>query len=164
VPKRTTEKTALRLVALQDKKDSPAVDAVSDVAARYRFTEREQEALRGISMGLSSKELAERMNISPNTVKVLLRLIMVKMGVTTRGGIVATILEGAAASPDRGPIPESTVINRAIEVIGDRHDAFRWLGTPVRALGYQTPIAAAATPDGQQAVLAVLDQLQHGVY
>lgn len=68
-------------------------NAVSAIAARYHLTEREQQAFIGISMGLSSKELAERMKISPNTVKVFLRLIMIKMGVTTRGGIVARILE-----------------------------------------------------------------------
>jgi len=72
----------------------PSVSAaVAVFAAKYQLTPREQQALVGISMGLSSKELAERMTISPNTVKVFLRLIMIKMGVTTRGGIVARILE-----------------------------------------------------------------------
>jgi DNA-binding CsgD family transcriptional regulator len=33
------------------------------------------------------------MAISPNTVKAFLRLIMIKMGVTTRAGIVAKILD-----------------------------------------------------------------------
>jgi uncharacterized protein (DUF2384 family) len=33
------------------------------------------------------------------------------------------------------------VVERAVEVIGDREEAMRWLGTPVRALGYATPIA-----------------------
>lgn len=56
------------------------------------------------------------------------------------------------------------VLDRAVAVIGDRQEAYRWMGTPVRALGFQTPIAAAATPDGESRVLAVLDQLEHGVY
>ena len=41
--------------------------------------------------GLTSKEIAVRMGISPNTVKAFLRLVMVKMGVSTRSGIVGRI-------------------------------------------------------------------------
>jgi DNA-binding CsgD family transcriptional regulator len=44
-------------------------------------------------MGLTSKEVATRMNISPNTVTAFLRLIMVKMGVTTRSGIVGKLFD-----------------------------------------------------------------------
>ena len=74
---------------------SNPTDAVYQVAADYGLTEREQEALVGISLGLTSKELAKRMNISPNTVRAFLRLIMIKMDVSTRGGIVAKILDRA---------------------------------------------------------------------
>ena len=70
-------------------------DAVYRVAADYGLTDREQEALVGISLGLTSKELAKRMNISPNTVRAFLRLIMIKMDVSTRGGVVAKILDRA---------------------------------------------------------------------
>ena len=66
------------------------------------------------------------------------------------------------------PVAEDTerevVINRAIEVIGDKEEAMRWLGTPVRALGYATPISRLNDRDGQTAVLDVLDQLEHGVF
>jgi DNA-binding CsgD family transcriptional regulator len=41
--------------------------------------------------GLTSKEIAVRMNISPNTVKAFLRLVMVKMKVSTRSGIAGKI-------------------------------------------------------------------------
>jgi DNA-binding CsgD family transcriptional regulator len=68
-------------------------DALDQVATDYRLTDREREALIGISMGLTSKELAVRMNISPNTVKAFLRLIMIKMGTSTRAGIVAKVLD-----------------------------------------------------------------------
>ncbi len=69
------------------------MEAIYEVAAEFRLTEREREALKGISMGLTSKELAKEMDISPNTVKAYLRLIMVKMSVSTRAGILAKILE-----------------------------------------------------------------------
>lgn len=87
------------MIALHLEKDFSASDAAHELAARYSLTEREQEALRGILMGFSSKEVAERMNISPNTVKAFLRLIMIKMGVTRRAGIVAKILENRDAMP-----------------------------------------------------------------
>jgi DNA-binding NarL/FixJ family response regulator len=81
------------IVALHLERDSTISNAMNEAAAKYNLTEREQEALKGISTGLTNKELAERMNISPNTVRAFLRLIMVKMGVTTRSGIVAKILQ-----------------------------------------------------------------------
>jgi Protein of unknown function (DUF2384) len=55
------------------------------------------------------------------------------------------------------------IIRRAIEVIGDREEAMRWLGTPVRALDYATPISCIHDPISRQQVLSVLTQLEHGV-
>ena len=49
-------------------------------------------------MGLSTKGLAREMNISPNTVNAFLRLIMIKMGVTTRAGVVGKVLEQNGAN------------------------------------------------------------------
>jgi DNA-binding CsgD family transcriptional regulator len=108
-----------RLVSLQE--------AVHLAGANYHLTDREQETLIGVTMGLTSKELATRMNISPNTVKAFLRLLMIKMGVPTRAGIVGKLVDqhsrgegigkqkvnnhsgiaGAAEAggdPDRGPL------------------------------------------------------------
>jgi Protein of unknown function (DUF2384) len=56
------------------------------------------------------------------------------------------------------------VIERAIEVIGNREKALQWLGTPVRALGYATPISKLSDEAGAREVLAVLDQLEQGVW
>ena len=82
-----------RMLACHFKLDRSITDAVQQVGVDYNLTDREQEALIGVTMGLTSKELATRMDISPNTVKAFLRLIMVKMGVTTRAGIVGKVLE-----------------------------------------------------------------------
>ena len=84
------------MVAINLTKVSTSNDAVYDASAKYQLTNREQEVLRGISLGLASKTIAYRMNISPNTVKAFLRLIMIKMGVTSRSGIVATMLQNRA--------------------------------------------------------------------
>ena len=80
------------MIAVYLEKVLTSNDAIYDVGVRYQLTAREQEVLRGISLGLSSKVMADRMDISPNTVKAFLRLIMIKMGVTSRAGIVANIL------------------------------------------------------------------------
>lgn len=57
----------------------------------------------------------------------------------------------------------ATVLERAYEVIGDRDQAPRWLGTLVRALGYSTPSSLLGSTDGQEAVLTILGRLEHGV-
>ena len=56
------------------------------------------------------------------------------------------------------------IIDRATEVIGDRNEAMRWLGTPVRGLGFATPISLLATLEGQMRVNDVLGQMEHGVW
>lgn len=69
-------------------------------------------------------------------------------------------------SEPRGPddgIPES-IIERAVEVVGDRVEAMRWLGTPVRALGFATPISVLATREGALRVMDVLGQMEHGIW
>jgi len=58
---------------------------------------------------------------------------------------------------------ESVVLDRAIKVIGNESDAMRWMGTPVRALGYATPISLLHNRKGLQAVIAVLERLEYGV-
>ncbi len=55
---------------------------------------REREALEYLLEGLSGKEIASRMTVSANTVKAVVRLIMVKMGVSSRLEIVAKIIAG----------------------------------------------------------------------
>ena len=64
-----------------------------DLVVRFQLTERESEAVQHLAQGLTSKEIAQRMNISVNTVKVFLRLIMIKMGVTNRSGIVGKLIQ-----------------------------------------------------------------------
>jgi DNA-binding CsgD family transcriptional regulator len=81
------------LVAFTFQRDPCMEDAVAHVASQYGLTEREREVLKGVAGGLTSKELATRMDISPNTVKAFLRLIMGKMGVATRAGLVGKLLE-----------------------------------------------------------------------
>jgi putative toxin-antitoxin system antitoxin component (TIGR02293 family) len=48
-------------------------------------------------------------------------------------------------------------------VFGDKEEALRWLGTPVRALNYATPISRLSSPNGHTEVMDVLGRLEHGV-
>ena len=55
------------------------------------------------------------------------------------------------------------ILQRAAAVIGDKQDAMRWLGTPVRALDYATPISLLHDDNGRTQVLTVLGRLEHGI-
>ncbi len=66
---------------------------VSKIAQQYHLTVREQQAVRFLTEGFSSKEIAARMGISPNTVKAFLHLVMIKMGVSSRAGVIGKILK-----------------------------------------------------------------------
>jgi len=68
-------------------------EAISLISSEYRLTGRERQAVRGVVSGLSSKEVAEQMRISPNTVKAFLRLAMGRMGVSSRTGLIAKLFE-----------------------------------------------------------------------
>ena len=65
--------------------------SIMDVLETFRLTAREREVFQYLSQGLTSKEVAVQMGISANTVKAFLRLIMVKMGVSTRSGILGRV-------------------------------------------------------------------------
>src|SRR5579871_5827991 len=69
------------LLALYFERCSSTSDAIQRIAAEHGLTDREEEVFRAICMGLSSKEIADQMGIAPNTVRVFLRLAMIKMGV-----------------------------------------------------------------------------------
>jgi DNA-binding CsgD family transcriptional regulator len=63
-----------------------------EASRRYHLSSREYETVLHLTHGLTTKEIAQRMNVSPNTVKQFVRLIMSKMSVTTRSGIVGKLL------------------------------------------------------------------------
>ena len=80
-------------LAIIFERTSHAAFDTSQVAAQFHLTPREQETLRFLTMGLTNKEIGHRMNISPNTVKAFLKLIMMKMGVSTRSGILGKTID-----------------------------------------------------------------------
>ena len=58
----------------------------------FHLTEREMQVAELLVQGLTNKEIAMRLTISENTVKAFLRLIMAKMEMTTRSGVVGKII------------------------------------------------------------------------
>jgi len=66
--------------------------ALSQVSRQFHLTRREQQAVGLLLQGFSNKEMAKSMEISANTVKAFLRMASIKMGVSSRSGIVTTIL------------------------------------------------------------------------
>ena len=70
--------------------------AMDEVCRQFDLTQRERETVELLVQGLTTKEIASRLAIGPNTVKAFVRIVMVKMGVSTRSGIVGR-LTGARA-------------------------------------------------------------------
>lgn len=73
----------------------------SEVACH--LTGREMQIARLLVPGLTNKQVASRLNISENTVKVFLHSIMMKLGVTTRSAVVGQMVSfqphGLASRP-----------------------------------------------------------------
>src|SRR5207302_1005586 len=66
---------------------------LESVARKFRLTRRERETVDLLLQDLSTKQIADRMGISPNTAKAFLRSVMFKVGAENRTGIVARILQ-----------------------------------------------------------------------
>ncbi len=78
------------MAVLLERASSPEV-MLHQITTRFNLTIREREAVGYLLQGLTSKEIAQKMNISPNTVKAFLRLVMTKMAVSTRAGLIGRV-------------------------------------------------------------------------
>lgn len=74
------------------------------MADEVYLSDREKEILKMVATGASNKEIAQRLVISPNTVKVHLRNIFTKIEVTSRTeATLYAIRHGIIASPGQAP-------------------------------------------------------------
>ncbi len=78
--------------ALLIERGPEATADILKICDQYHLTPREGEAVRLLVRGLANKEIAARMEISPNTLKVFLRLAMMKMGVSSRSEIMSKFI------------------------------------------------------------------------
>lgn len=56
------------------------------------------------------------------------------------------------------------LFERAVEVMGSEQNAQKWFQSPVKGLGGKTPLEFADTEPGAQAVEAILDRIEDGVF
>jgi DNA-binding CsgD family transcriptional regulator len=68
---------------------------LSSLSGRFRLTQREIETVDHLVQGFNTEQIADRMGISPNTVKAFLRSVMMKMGTDSRAGIIGKILQAS---------------------------------------------------------------------
>jgi len=76
---------------------------------------------------------------------------------------VPHIVPSEIAEKSSTEMAQAEILRRAIEVIGSEDEAMRWMGTPVQALDYATPISMLYDKRGFEAVRTVLGRLEHGV-
>jgi len=86
----------LGFAILLERNQKPGID-LSFLLARFRMTPREVETVDHLVRGFNTRQIADRMCISPNTVKAFLRSIMMKMGADNRAGIIAKILYSSSS-------------------------------------------------------------------
>ena len=79
------------MIVILERQSNEAV-TITEISERFGLTAREQETVQFLLEGLTSKEIDQRMKISPNTVKAFIRLVMVKMNVSTRSGIIGRVI------------------------------------------------------------------------
>ncbi|HXF97297.1 MAG TPA: helix-turn-helix transcriptional regulator [Gaiellaceae bacterium] len=70
---------------------APASQVAPIIAGAYLLTPREQQIARMVSYGLSAAEIAARLHLSRHTVRDYLKQVFEKVGVSSRGELVARI-------------------------------------------------------------------------
>jgi DNA-binding NarL/FixJ family response regulator len=93
-------------IRLQDDPATPA--PATERADGYHLSEREEQVLRQISLGLTHGQIATRLGISPHTVDTYVKRIRAKLGVGNKAELTRAALLGRLVrpSPPR-PDPEA---------------------------------------------------------
>ncbi|RPH61933.1 MAG: LuxR family transcriptional regulator [Acidobacteria bacterium] len=91
----TNSRLQPRIVVMLEREPRQQVD-ITQWSDEFQLTSRERETVKLLMRGLTSKEIAQEMNISPNTVKSFLKLVMAKVGVSNRTGLVARVFDKAS--------------------------------------------------------------------
>jgi len=84
-------------LVLLERQASPARQLQRQAWKKFGLTPRERQMVELLIAGMTTKEMAQTLHLSANTIKSFLRLVMAKMRVSTRSGIVGKLLEGGRA-------------------------------------------------------------------
>jgi DNA-binding CsgD family transcriptional regulator len=140
------------------------------------LTERELEMVALVAEGLTNREIALRADVSPNTVKVHLRNIFTKTGVSSRTELsILALREGWVAVPDAeealAPV-EVDVADVEEAVVGEEEESLppwpslRWwglaLGLALAALVLLLPSRSNPPGNGGSAAAALVDRPRGG--
>lgn len=90
-----TNTSEASLALLLERRHNAHLD-IREICRKHHLTPREAQAVELLLEGLANKEIAARMGISPNTVKVFFRLAMVKLGATSRSALMSKFINGFA--------------------------------------------------------------------
>jgi hypothetical protein len=122
---------------------------------------KDQYILRAVFLEDADKaEVCKRFDVNRDYLRVLIHRAKMRFRSALDEGAE---LGGLKRSAIKASEDESSVFAQAVGVIGDKTAAMRWMGTPVRALDYATPVSLLGTREGRQAVITVLGRLEHGV-
>ncbi len=91
----TDSRVQPRLVLMLERETRPVAD-MAQLTEEFQLTNRESETVQLLLKGLTSKEIAMEMCISPNTVKAFLKLAMAKVGASNRTALVARLFNRAS--------------------------------------------------------------------
>jgi DNA-binding NarL/FixJ family response regulator len=76
-----------------------ASDVAPLIVQAYELTARELEVTRAIARGLTTAEIAGELVVSPHTVKDHIKAVFEKVGVSTRGELVAKVFAEHYSAP-----------------------------------------------------------------
>ena len=122
-------------------------------------------AFEALRMGMPRRGGGGRIELMPKTnkgVRPRRSSAFRNLDVRIAGGSLG--MAGLVPRKTADPEELTKAVTRATEVLGDEDAALRWLGTPVAALDYATPVSILGTPQGVTRVNDVLTQLEHGVW
>jgi DNA-binding CsgD family transcriptional regulator len=80
-----------------------AADVAPLIVEAYGFSQRELEVTRLIARGLGTSQIAAKLFLSPHTVRDHVKAVLEKVGVSSRGELVAKVFADHYAPPDGEP-------------------------------------------------------------
>jgi DNA-binding NarL/FixJ family response regulator len=98
---------------------SPSSVRITDARGVQLLSKREQQVAAGVSEGLTNREIAERLNLSENTVKNYLFRIFDKLGISNR--VELMMYAGSQAQQQAEPVPHDPC-----KTFEDVSTLFRW--------------------------------------